>query len=107
MADERKRNQQLMNLNITVVALVALVAIVGLTAIVLNGRNAASGTKTAAGNQNVAGQAADYELMAAYQDYGSSSSGGGCICRGADSSCCSGGCNVKNECEACGGSWSC
>lgn len=40
MAEEKKHNTQLMNLNITVVALVALVAIVGLTAIVLKGRTA-------------------------------------------------------------------
>jgi hypothetical protein len=39
MADEKKRETRLLNLNITVVAVVALVAIVGLTAIVLNGKN--------------------------------------------------------------------
>jgi hypothetical protein len=57
MAEEKKRSDALLNLNITVVALVALVAIVGLAAIVLNGSSGrAAGTAAA---ENSASQVMD------------------------------------------------
>ena len=46
--NEKKQNQTLYTLNITVVAIVALVAIVGVTAIVLNGPAAARAAAKAA-----------------------------------------------------------
>jgi hypothetical protein len=62
MAEEKKRSDALLNLNITVVALVALVAIVGLTAIVLNGApthiaSPQPGTVGVSSGSNAAGQA--------------------------------------------------
>jgi hypothetical protein len=58
MAEEKKKSEQLMNLNITVVALVALVAIVGLAAIVLNGnvRQLATSSQLASAEQNTGGE---------------------------------------------------